>query len=58
MKVFHIKFSKLRYGQWVLINCPSVSKTEWHPFTITSNPIEFGHVQVFIKESGDWTKML
>lgn len=47
---------EFKEGQWVLINCPSVSKIEWHPFTITSNPIEFGHVQVFIKESGDWTK--
>lgn len=46
---------EFKEGQWVMINCPSISKTEWHPFTITSNPIEFGHVQVFIKESGDWT---
>lgn len=47
---------EFKEGQWILINCPSISKIEWHPFTITSNPIEFGHVQVFIKESGDWTK--
>lgn len=47
---------EFKEGQWILINCPRISKTEWHPFTITSNPIEFGNVQVFIKESGNWTK--
>lgn len=42
-------------GQWIYINCPSISKTEWHPFTITSNPIEVGKVTIHLKELGDWT---
>ena len=49
-------FFEFKPGQWVLVNCPSISKFQWHPFTITSNPIENGNLQLFIKEKGQWTK--
>jgi len=45
-------------GQWVLLKCPEISRFQWHPFTITSNPIENGKVQLFIKERGEWTTQL
>lgn len=44
-------------GQWILLNCPDIGY-EWHPFTITSNPIEYGKVEINLKETGDWTKLL
>lgn len=49
-------FFEFKPGQWVLVNCPCISKFQWHPFTITSNPIENGNIQLFIKERGKWTK--
>jgi len=45
-------------GEWILVNCPRISKLEWHPFTITSNPVEFGKVSFHVKEQGDWTNKL
>lgn len=27
-------------GQYLFINCPSIAKLEWHPFTISSAPEE------------------
>jgi NADPH oxidase len=53
---FYKTFFEYHPGQWVLINCPKISAFQWHPFTITSNPIENGLIQVVIKERGDWTK--
>ncbi|KAF2857505.1 hypothetical protein K470DRAFT_273235 [Piedraia hortae CBS 480.64] len=56
-----IKFTKpsLRYkpGQWVFINVPSVSKTQWHPFTITSCPID-PYISIHIRPVGDFTRAL
>lgn len=45
-------------GQWILLKCPTINKVEWHPFTITSNPIEYGKISVFINQVGDWTNNL
>jgi NADPH oxidase len=42
-------------GQWILINCPEISRFEWHPFTLTSNSNEKGNIEIFIKNKGDWT---
>ncbi|KAL8870537.1 MAG: hypothetical protein Q9174_003446 [Haloplaca sp. 1 TL-2023] len=54
-----IQFSKpsMRYkaGQWLLINVPSVSTTQWHPFTITSCPFD-PYVSIHVRQVGDWTR--
>ncbi|KAL8919017.1 MAG: hypothetical protein Q9172_005172 [Xanthocarpia lactea] len=54
-----IQFSKpsMKYkpGQWLLINIPSVSTTQWHPFTITSCPFD-PYISVHVRQVGDWTR--
>lgn len=56
-----IQFSKpsLSYkaGQWLLLNVPSVSTTQWHPFTITSCPFD-PYISVHVRQVGDWTRSL
>ena len=42
--------------QYVLLNVPSVSFLEWHPFYLTSSPNADGNnIHFHIKESGKWT---
>ncbi|XP_051962694.1 NADPH oxidase 4 [Xyrauchen texanus] len=47
---------KPRPGQYILLNCPSVSSFENHPFTLTTCPTEknetFG---IHLRVLGDWT---
>ncbi|KAK6162289.1 hypothetical protein DH2020_002130 [Rehmannia glutinosa] len=43
----------------MFINVPSISKLQWHPFTITSNnKLEPERLSVVIKCEGNWTKKL
>uniref|UniRef100_A0A8C8WGQ4 NADPH oxidase 2 n=2 Tax=Panthera TaxID=9688 RepID=A0A8C8WGQ4_PANLE len=48
---------KMAPGQYVLIQCPSISWLEWHPFTLTSAPQE-NFFSVHIRVAGDWTEAL
>lgn len=48
---------KMEVGQYVFIQCPSVSRLEWHPFTLTSAPEE-DHFSAHIRIVGDWTEAL
>ena len=41
-------------GSVIMINCPSISKHEYHPFTLTSCP-SMGVWSVHIRCTGDWT---
>ncbi|GMF21597.1 unnamed protein product [Phytophthora fragariaefolia] len=41
-------------GQYAFLCIPSISRLEWHPFTISSSPHE-DIVSFYIKSSGDWT---
>ena len=34
----HNKKFRYKAGQYIYINCPAVSKKEWHPFTLSSAP--------------------
>ncbi|KAF2069650.1 hypothetical protein CYY_009035 [Polysphondylium violaceum] len=61
-KVVNLKFDKpssFKYkpGQYLLVNIPEISKLQWHPFTITSSPLE-PHIQVHIRVTGGWTRGL
>ncbi|CAI9764197.1 unnamed protein product [Fraxinus pennsylvanica] len=43
----------------MFINVPSISKLQWHPFTVTSNSnLEPDRISVVIKCEGNWTKNL
>jgi NADPH oxidase 1 len=57
-KIVELRFEKSRFkykaGQWLLINIPEVSRTQWHPFTISSCPYD-DYVAVHVNQSGDWT---
>jgi ferredoxin-NADP reductase len=44
-------------GQYVFLNFPSISKWEWHPYTLASSPLET-HMEVDIKKLGDHTAKL
>eukprot|EP01125_Pyxidicula_operculata_P001125 TRINITY_DN1106_c0_g1_i2.p1 TRINITY_DN1106_c0_g1~~TRINITY_DN1106_c0_g1_i2.p1 ORF type:complete len:1142 (+),score=315.87 TRINITY_DN1106_c0_g1_i2:257-3427(+) len=48
---------KSRVGQYVFINVPSISMSEWHPFSVTSAPHQ-KEVEVHIKPLGNWTNQL
>ncbi|PIN21179.1 Ca2+/calmodulin-dependent protein phosphatase (calcineurin subunit B), EF-Hand superfamily protein [Handroanthus impetiginosus] len=48
---------KYKSGQYIFLNCPAVSPFEWHPFHITSAPMD-DYISVHIRISGDWTKQL
>ena len=46
---------KYKAGQWLFVNIPAVSRTQWHPFTITSCPFD-PYVSVHMRQVGDWTR--
>ncbi|XP_053554940.1 NADPH oxidase 1 [Bombina bombina] len=60
-KVLEIQMQKrgfrMEVGQYIFINCPSISALEWHPFTMTSAPEE-DFFSVHIRSAGDWTEKL
>ncbi|KAG6601664.1 Respiratory burst oxidase-like protein E, partial [Cucurbita argyrosperma subsp. argyrosperma] len=48
---------KYRSGQYIFLQCPSISQFEWHPFSITSAPGD-EYLSVHIRTVGDWTREL
>ncbi|TYI17343.1 hypothetical protein ES332_A07G017500v1 [Gossypium tomentosum] len=48
---------KYKSGQYIFLQCPSISPFEWHPFSITSAPGD-EYLSVHIRTVGDWTKEL
>ncbi|KAK4455340.1 FAD-binding domain-containing protein [Podospora aff. communis PSN243] len=59
--VVEIQFSKPSFkykaGQWLFLQVPSISKYQWHPFTITSCPFD-PYVSVHVRQVGDFTRDL
>ncbi|CEG37108.1 hypothetical protein F443_16526 [Plasmopara halstedii] len=46
-------------GQFVYLRAPLLSNTQWHPFSISSSPIEYEDTfTVHVKCVGNWTKSL
>ncbi|RYP73820.1 hypothetical protein DL771_003398 [Monosporascus sp. 5C6A] len=48
---------KYKAGQWLFLQVPSISKHQWHPFTITSCPYD-PYVSVHVRQVGDFTRAL
>ncbi|XP_065628773.1 ferric reduction oxidase 2-like [Quercus suber] len=63
-QVVELNFSKspeLSYTptSTIFINVPSISKLQWHPFTITSSSnMDLDHLSVVIKCNGSWSQKL
>ncbi|KAK1365131.1 respiratory burst oxidase-like [Heracleum sosnowskyi] len=60
--VFNIIMSKpsgfkYKSGQYIFLQCPSISPFEWHPFSITSAPGD-DDLSIHIRTVGDWTQEL
>ncbi|ROW14703.1 hypothetical protein VPNG_03748 [Cytospora leucostoma] len=59
--VVEIQFTKPSFkykaGQWLFLQLPSVSKYQWHPFTITSCPYD-PYVSIHVRQVGDFTRAL
>ncbi|KAK6522568.1 hypothetical protein TWF281_002007 [Arthrobotrys megalospora] len=45
---------KYKAGQWLFLNVPSISRFQWHPFTITSCPSD-PYISVHVRQVGDFT---
>ncbi|XP_073010095.1 respiratory burst oxidase homolog protein E-like [Typha latifolia] len=48
---------RYRSGQYIFLQCPTISPFEWHPFSITSAPGD-DYLSVHIRTAGDWTQEL
>ncbi len=45
-------------GDYLFLKVPTVSRFEWHPFTISSSPEEEKDLSVHVRQLGNWTKAL
>ncbi|XP_063297320.1 NADPH oxidase 3 [Pelobates fuscus] len=48
---------KMEPGQYIFLQCSTVSRLEWHPFTLTSAPEET-YFSIHVRAVGDWTEGL
>ncbi len=45
-------------GDYAFLRIPRISRLEWHPFTISSNPEEPRYIDFHVRGLGNWTKTL
>ena len=48
---------KYKAGQWLFLQVPDVSNSQWHPFTITSCPFD-PYISIHVRQVGDFTRAL
>ncbi|KAI9088493.1 ferric reductase NAD binding domain-containing protein [Phlyctochytrium arcticum] len=48
------KTCNYRPGQYVYVNFPNIARFEWHPYTLTSSPLEQNLV-IYIRANGNWS---
>jgi len=46
---------RVQAGMYAFLNIPAISRSEWHPFTLTSAPID-DYIEFHFRPVGDWTK--
>lgn len=51
------KFNNYIPSMYLFINIPIISNSEWHPFTIVSNP-RVNYITLYIENNGNWTNIL
>lgn len=59
--LFFIQKFAFHPGQFLYLNVPSISKWQWHPFSITSCPLpstKSNVCSIHIRMTGDWTRQL
>lgn len=49
---------KYQPGEYVYLRHPAISKREWHPFTVTSNPEDESKLELHVRSVGTWTRRL
>lgn len=47
-----------RAGHYIFLNVPGISRLQWHPFTMTSSPLEKEWISVHVRTLGNWTGAL
>lgn len=45
-------------GEYVFLKHPAISRREWHPFTVTSNPEDKENLELHVRSVGTWTRRL
>ncbi|CAN0405309.1 unnamed protein product, partial [Hapterophycus canaliculatus] len=45
-------------GSFIYVNCPTISRSEWHPFSIIHVPGDTPKAAFYVEAVGDWTKKL
>jgi NAD(P)H-flavin reductase len=45
-------------GDYTFICIPEVSKTQWHPFSISSDPHNLNFITIHMKITGNWTTLV
>lgn len=45
-------------GEYVFVRHPTVSRREWHPFTVTTNPEDRENLELHVRSVGTWTRRL
>eukprot|EP00462_Mataza_sp_D1_P009036 CAMPEP_0175170322 /NCGR_PEP_ID=MMETSP0087-20121206/30143_1 /TAXON_ID=136419 /ORGANISM="Unknown Unknown, Strain D1" /LENGTH=636 /DNA_ID=CAMNT_0016460929 /DNA_START=54 /DNA_END=1966 /DNA_ORIENTATION=+ len=51
------KLDKYKVGQYVFVNFPAISRSEWHPFSLSSGPRE-NDIELHIRQLGDHTTLV
>ncbi|KAI3387966.1 hypothetical protein SNEBB_006809 [Seison nebaliae] len=49
---------KFNPSDYIFLRVPSISKYEWHPFTISSSPLMKNELWLHIRSAGNWTTQL
>ncbi|MEQ8828841.1 MAG: EF-hand domain-containing protein [Alphaproteobacteria bacterium] len=58
LKLARPEWFEYQAGEYVFLKHPAVSRREWHPFTVTSNPEDTTTLELHVRSVGTWTRRL